>query len=518
MGDKGRPVLDQYLDELQSEGDFDSEGRFTLVSAQAREKLAAHRFAARLEGLLAILSACMLGECSWIEVDNRHLSWNFSFDTLLPEWDEFCGLLERIFTPEQPLWLREMALALNSLYPKHCQSLTWKLPNGWVGQFLPEGWQCQKLASQPFHSIELKLPSGWMARLTSFFQSRKEQKILRWRTRWSPVPVRFPQQSSYQMDPPRVPSGAVALFHVESEHPGLGLAPYADPPSIFQWRRSTEARTSVRAALLPGSGKSQVWIHFRGLLFARHSFTSKGFCVEAVLNTDSLDLDASRAHIVNNQRLNQRLAALTNWVLEGLAVWLTQGSAQIEQRALCLNLLQTRRHTQKLGTILKQLSLFQLADGTPCSFQLLQESMGRSRILYWAKQGPAKLHGLPILAHSQLADVAFLKANFRSADEFCDLSWSAQPRPSLAWQKSLELPDGQALLGLVDDPSHPGEVRLFLRGQPFFCQPHGLLPERPVYVEVDIHPSGDEPWHKLKRRLLKETQYLIEQELALRPF
>jgi len=356
-------VQDDYLDELLSEGDLDSEGRFTLDVARGRTKLAKFRFIYIVDGILASISACIMAGCEWVRVHRRPNYWEIEHSPLPITREIMDSLLERIFDSQQPVWLREMGLAFNSLYPRHCKSLSWSTADGLQGKFEDSNWTTCAGPRRQYSSLEIETESTWRNPLKWLNLKRKgidELAVLRMRTRWSAVPVCFPGKSSYELDPPQAPDSTWAVISVLSEIKGLGLAEFQGVPAkAFRWERPTQARASIRACLLSEPGLlSEVLLVYRGLTLAPLRVVSLPFPFQVVLNPRTVDLDASRAHIAPIRHLGERISTVRTWIVDGIREWLKRMLKEgptTEDRALLLPRFLARLSYKKLRAPLRRL-------------------------------------------------------------------------------------------------------------------------------------------------------------------
>lgn len=333
-------MLEEYLQELSDEGELDSRGAITLDPAKAREKLARSRFIHAAEALLAVVGAALLAGSTRIRIlrEGQKVTVLSTYGV-----SELPQLFTGMFSDAQSDAAKELALALNSLFPQHCTEVRVELAQPGagilVGQFVNAEWSAHPAQLPPdwpsnfLQRVVLLRPSPWqrpMQWLRARLSRLDDLDILRSRTRWSPVPVEFAVgkefKSSWELQPPVFPSGALALLRVESQHAVLGLPPYSSvPDGLFRWESKSRARSSMQGALLKADGDaSVVTIVYRGLTMARHRFKSRLLAFEGVINTEVLDLDASRQQIVDNSRLWNLTGQMRTWIARAVAAWLGQ--------------------------------------------------------------------------------------------------------------------------------------------------------------------------------------------------
>jgi hypothetical protein len=500
-------MVTDYLQQLTEEGELDSHGRITLDPEQARQKLAEHRFVDFVEGLLALIGAAILGPASQIRVRRQGLHWEIVSDAIPPTVEQVQNLIPDLFRGGQPASVRELALAVNSLHPKHCSKLAIFLRHG---RALSLGATLvSPPPSPPFtQTIVLAQNQPW-SRLWEWFKRRchpaDDLRILRRRTRWSPVPVYFEAagawQSSYDLDPPQAPKGSLAMISVESIHPCLRLPPYQLPGAseLPCWERRSRSQSSLRCALLPGDpADSSLLLVYRGLTLAHHKLRSTLFRFEGVLNTENLDLDASRRHIVANQRLRQRLETVRNWVSEGTAGWLRQlDPARLPEATrshLTAALMRLGPGQKVLTAALGPLPLIPLCDGKSwISLDDLRITLQSYEAVHVAKSGPATLYDRPLVLASPpllLRLRRLLKA--ATVDAQAWLKPPAEPPGYLGgvyeecllagprWQASVEIP-------LHSSPINQLKIRY--RGAPFCFSDRPLFDHFPCSFLISV--DGD---------------------------
>ena len=410
-------MVDDYLQELVEEGELDSHGCITLDPAQARKKLADHRFLHCLEGLMALISANLLAAATQVRVHRDGRLWEFLSDGHPATPEQLDNLLRDLFRAEQPQQLRELGLAINCLYPKHCDSVKVQVGERWASFASDGSWKLHTetvpALPPPFaQKISVQQHKPW-SQLWEWFKTlwhpSDNLRLLRRRTRWSPAPILFEEGggwvSSYDHDPPQAPRGALAMIGIDSTSPALRLPAYQAPPDLFHFERRSRAKSSLRCALLPGDpGENSLLLVYRGLTLAHHQVRSSVFHFEGVLNTESLDLDAGRRQIVPNQRLRQRAETVRQWVNEGAAAWIQQ----LDPENLSDDLRETlfaavlrltpAKALAKLEAALARLPLLALSDGVGwTSLDALRASLKRFEAIHFSSRGPALLHERPLL-------------------------------------------------------------------------------------------------------------------------
>ncbi len=407
---KTQPMLDDYLQQLVEEGDLDSHGRITLDASKAREKLASSRFSRSSEALLAVLAAALLGGATQVKVSCQRNGWEFLCDAKPPTSGELENLMRDLFRQDQSPPLRELGLAFNSLFPKHCNALE-LLAGDRRGWFEGGEWKTQPIpVPTPGWELRIQRPfslGDWWRWLMRRWGPVSDLQILQARTRWSPAPILFESKgqwrSSYDLEPPALPLGTLATLYLQSEVTGLGLPDFPDADSHFCHQRVTRARTSLRCAILRGDPRaSQLLLVYRGLILARHHLNGQAVCFHGVINTDSLDLDASRQHLVQNQRLRQRIETARQWVLEGTSAWIRQlDPAKVDGDLLdflreLLNRLNLSANHQALLSALEPLPLLVLGDGqSSLTLGELRHSLVRFPALHTGRE--VSLHDRPLL-------------------------------------------------------------------------------------------------------------------------
>lgn len=476
-------VVDDFLEELVEEGELDSQGSFTLDPEQARKKLASSRFLGCVEGILAIISGWILANSQVIKVASSGSGWVVESDAPPPDRSQMERLLEQLFAEQQEPWLRELGMAFNSLVPRHCRQLRWQCQNGWEACFAQERWTCnpwegdlqglQQRVTLETHSL-WKRPWQW---LQQRWLGLNEARLLRSRTIWSPVPVLFPEVSSYQLDPPQAPPHSLALLSFESRIPALQLPDYHQPPEIFRWGRSCRARTSLRFALLDWEKTSappnaaKILLVYRGVTLAQQWFNLPGFSLEGVANSDSLDLDVSRQQVVQNSRLKGRVQSLRLWAYEGIGQWLQQlRPDQVALHRQALARAQANHPQPKvLRAALARLPLLLLRDGqTAISLDELQASLQRFGAVHFGDLDPeGYFFQRPVLA-SRLSKTLLQSLQNPRQINLEDLKFprdACPPTKAPVQRFTLSLPEGRAVVGLGEPPGKPDVVLIRLQGQ-----------------------------------------------------
>ena len=407
-------MLDDFLQQLVEEGDLDSHGRITLDASKAREKLAQSRFSRSSEALLAVIAAALLGGARQVQVACLRTRWELTADATPLSPAEMENLMRDLFRNDQSPLLKELGLAFNSLFPKHCIALE-MLAGDRRGWFEGGEWKTQPIpVPTPGWELRIQRQSSlkeWWRWMLRRWAPASDLQILQARTRWSPSPILFDDKgkwrSSYESDPPTLPSGTLATIYMQSQVTGLGLPDYPGADALFCHDRVTRARTSLRCAILPGDPRaSQLLLVYRGLILARHHLNGQVVCFHGVINTDSLDLDASRQHVVQNQRLRQRIETARQWVLEGTAAWLRQlDPEKINPDLLAflrelLNRLNLSANHQPLLSALEPMPLLVLGDGkSSLTLGKFRESLVRFPALHIGFE--TNVHDRPLLHPTQ---------------------------------------------------------------------------------------------------------------------
>ncbi|MBS2039777.1 hypothetical protein JST97_32635 [bacterium] len=516
-------MLDDYLQQLVDEGDLDSQGRITLDASKAREKLAASRFSLSSEALLAVIAASLLGGARQVKVACFARGWTISSDARPPEPGELANLMQDMFRHDQaPVW-KELALALNSLYPKFCASLElvsgarrgWFEKGEWKVQPIPvpePGWVLQLT-----HHPSLR---QWWRWLTRRWARISDLQILQARTRWSPAPVLFEEKgqwrSSFELDPPLLPDEALATMHIQCPISGLDLPDYANSQQLYCHHRVTRARTTLRCAILPGDPRSsQLLLVYRGLTLARQHLVGNVVRFHGVINTDSLDLDASRQHIVENKRLRQRVETVRQWVLEGTAAWVRQlnpEGLQPELHAFLLELLNRINLSQNQKALLEALDrmpLLTLGDGSYASLGEMRQSLERFPALHY---GPVReIHDRPVL-HPE-SNLKKLSRIFRvptlDVTPWLKLPELPQPVRPIVEQFAIRGPNWEALVELPRDYSLlTNRVVMRRKGVPFGLEGEPLF-RTPTCFHIFLDGEFDGALDVAQKQLLEELKAAI---------
>ena len=512
-------MVDDYLQLLVEEGSLDSHGRITLDPSKARQKLAESRFVHAAEGLLALIGAALLAGSQQIQVGYAGSCWEFVSDGQPPTPVQLKDLFQNLFDARQPLALRELALAINSLYPKHCQAVRIEVESSRYGWFQGGEWRVDSLPCPPQPPFRQKVivnqapawkrPFQW---LRSFWRGWDEMKILQTRTRWSPRPVLFKNRgkwvSSYQLDPPHRHPQALAEVYIASQKAELQLPEYSGDCAAFRFERSSRAQSSLRCVLIPGNpADCQLLLVYRGIALAQHHLKSQVFRFEGVLNTDSLDLDASRQHIVQNQRLRQRGETVRQWVLEGAVAWLQQLDAEklaanhrefLQQAFRRLN---NSRALRPLVEAMSRFPLLPLCDGQQfVTLAELRISLETFRDLHQASlSGPGYLHDRPLLlkdSEEMPTLRRLLKAQVVEADPWVK-HWkddggalTLEPFQAPVYERfQLSGPEWQATVLLPQDFKLGNRLVMRRKGIPFHAHDKQLFADFPCNFQVFL--EGD---------------------------
>ncbi|MBT9588538.1 hypothetical protein IV102_34695 [bacterium] len=512
-------MVDDYLQHLVEEGSLDSHGRITLDPSKARQKLAESRFVHAAEGLLALIGAALLAGSQRIQVAHAGSCWEFFWDGEPPTPTQLKDLFQNLFDTRQPLALRELGLAINSLYPKHCQAVRIEVESSLYGCFQGGEWRVDSQPCPPelpfrgriivVQTAAWRRPLQW---LRSFWRGCDEMKILQTRTRWSPKPVLFKIRgkwvSSYQLDPPQRPPQALAEVYIASQKPELQLPEYSGDTPLFRFERSSRARSSLRCVLTAGHpAQCQLLLVYRGIALAQHQLNSHVFRFEGVLNTDSLDLDASRQHIVQNQRLRQRGETVRQWVLEGAVAWLQQLPAEplaANHREFLQQAFQRLNNSRAFRTLVEAMSRFPLlplCDGQHfVSLTDVRISLENFSDLHQASlSGPGYLHDRPLLLKDseEMPTVRrLLKAQVVDADPWVR-HWKAgggaltlEPFQAAVYERfQLSGPEWQATLLLPQDFKSGSRLVMRRKGLPFHAHDKRLFADFPCNFQVFL--DGD---------------------------
>jgi hypothetical protein len=417
-----------------------------------------------------------------------------------------------------------MGLAFNSLYPKHCLWLRWETQDGEMACFHDGQWVHQSGQDPiPWQRITIQQHSLWK-RPWQWLQQRwlgvNEEKILKSRTRWSPVPIGFPGQS---LGPPAAPTEALALIYVESRVAGLGLPDYAEQPDVFCYHRLTQARSSLRGALLPPKeddkdNVSQILLVYRGITMAQHRMSLQGFCFDGVLNSDSFDLDASRQRVVQNPRLRQRTQAVRDWVYQGIAAWLEQvplDDGNGELKVVLRRALMQMNQSKTLRTALGRQRILPLANGTSwTSLDDLAQSLERFGSLYYATGGgPANLLERPLLAQEPSRRLLRLLGHPEVVDA---LPWVRSSQACTPLEKSFAFATYrferiEVTLPLTFGPFD--ELAIFLGGHPLTRENQPLFEGIPTCFRITVSAPLEEPLEKAAAKYRQEVRDKIRQNV-----
>jgi hypothetical protein len=522
-------MLDDLLQQLVEEGDLDSHGRITLDASKAREKLAESRFSRSSEALLAVVAAALVGGATQVKIGCTRTSWRIECDAISPTALQLEHLMRDLFRQDQPAMLRELGLAFNSLFPKFCRALE-MLTGDRRGWFEGGEWKTQPVpVPTPGWEVHIQRPttlSSWWRWMLRRWAPAGDMQILQARTRWSPAPVLFEEgkdqwRSSYQLDPPVMPASTLATLYIQSPLAGLGLPDFPGSEGLFCHQRKTRARTSLRCMILPGDPRaSQLLLVYRGLILARHHLNGQAVCFHGVLNTDSLDLDASRQHVVQNQRLRQRIETARQWVNEGAAAWLHQlDPASVTGDMLAfltelLNRLNLSANHQTLLSALEPLPLLVRGDGGSLTLRELRASLERFPALHTGRE--AELHERPLLhpERNNLKKLSrLLKVPVLDATAWINQSKDREfptfePFERLVvkgsdWQATIILP---ARWGTNHLLLYRKQQRLWREREPLFDVPVSMI----VHLDGDYDGALD----VCQKRLVKELRQAILDELT----
>lgn len=502
-------MLDDFLQQLVEEGELDSHGRITLDASKALEKLAASRFSRSSEALLAVIAAALLGGATQVRIGCSRTEWVLECDAAPPAPTDLEHLMRDLFRKDQSALLRELGLAFNSLFPKFCTALEF-LAGDRRGWFEGGEWQTQPIpVPTPGWEVRLQRPSSlgdWWRWLTRHWAPATDLQILQARTRWSPAPILFEDKkgqwrSSYDLEPPTLPPATLGTLYIQSPIPGLGLPDFPGSGELFCHQRKTRARTSLRALILPGDPRaSQILLVYRGLILARHHLNGQVVCFHGILNTDSLDLDASRQHVVQNQRLRQRIETGRQWVLEATAAWIHQldphnlSEEMVAFLREFLHRLNLSANHQPLLKALEPMPLLVLGDGSSLTLGELRESLVRFPAIHTGRQ--ASLHDRPLLhpERNNLKKLSRLhKVPIVDASPWIKYAEAPPPeRPSPSYERYLLRGAAwEATINLPGDFQSGNWLRIKRKGVPFAERDGSLFSSLKIPTSFHIMLEGD---------------------------
>lgn len=512
-------MADAYLRQLQQEGEFDSPGVITLDPEQARNRLAQYRFHHGVEGLLSVLSAYLLRGASCVRVVRQGRRFEFLSDAAPPSRAELQDLLSSMFSSAQPVALRELGLAINSLYPRHCTQLSLEVEGGLLARFEGKEWclrESPETLSAPFRQ-RLSLTQHWLwSKLWRGFRAPSDESILQARTRWFPIRVEFAHRgtwaSSYQLDPPTACREALALISVFSGNPALGLPAYCDPPAVVHWERSQASHSSFRAQLLPGNPQdSALRLVHQGVTVAEYPVHSPWVRFLGVVHSERLQLDLSRQYLIQDDALKEFLKEVQSWVEEGLCAYLWSLPDHPSKEVLRqLREIFVRRPGPAVLAALARFPLIRLADDSYLPWERVAASLKQFERVHVASRGPGWLHDRPLVSKHQ--DQKALKhvsrAKLVDCEEFVDFSGRTQePESTPIWrQLSLEGPDWEGRAELPEDVVAENWVEFRRCGKPLWHSGDPLFPQIAscMRVYVDGEMSGN--LHMVQQRLLGELR------------
>ena len=546
-------MLDDYLKELE-EGLPHSSGSMTLDPARAQEKLRQGRFQHRSEAFLSIIAAAILAGTERVKVLSRGSDLHIFSNGQLPTREEFESLQSALLSPHRSRAIRELGLALNSLYPRHADEVSaelWLGDGGLRGSYTPAGWEVLPIDQPHPHSLQdfplhiwarrwslLRHPWRWLKE-----RGADDTKMLQSRTRWAPVPVDFGRATN---SPLPWPAQTLALFEIESDLVHLRL-PNSQKPAGFHWKKSVAAPYSMHCVILPGDpAESSLFLVYQGITMARHRFlVHPNLQVEGVINADQLTLDASRQHIVENEQIIQLQDQARLWVAEGLEAWVVSQptTAKVPKRlrdSLVPLLLKHQsllpalknlpaKEMLELGLFpflpealfrlrLEALPLLDLCDGSQLSFTELKRQGERWGALEHAPVGerkgyPGWLHDRPILNmpnwhHYESIEQVF---GIRPHNAWAMLQYCQEPSPPPVPGIRLgpfEGPNWAAILTFPDLP-RTAEILVSRKGKPFSRIQRELFKGIPLGVQFVIDGDFDDSFATGSSRIVHEFRQAL---------
>lgn len=533
------PSADAFLQQLKDEGQFDSHGSVTLDPVLARKKLADHRFHHGVEGLLALVSASLLAGATVIRVQQEREWWRFLSDAPGPEPEVLKSLLTGLFSPQQPLAWRELGLAVNSLFPRHCHELSLEVAE-LIGWFEKGEWTVRSFPTvlePPFRQrLSLRRRVNWWQWLSRGRSG--DWGTLKARTRWSPIPVQFFYEkqwvASYQLDPPVAERDALALLSVGAEEEALQLPGFADPPECAHWQRPLPGHSSLRCQLLPGDPReSSLLLVYRGITLADYKMPSPTLRFLGVVHSEKLELDASRLHIVPGERLRNLIDDVRQWIEEGLCAWLGSHQGPLSDRVLphLRSLFFAKDTSRRVMLALGRFPVIQLADESYVSLDALQATLAEFDGVHFAGPGPGTLHGRPLVHNRQRLGSIKTALGTRMIEARPFLGYFLEPervhRPDYQGPEwaALELQgaDWTARVQLPDDASVGNYLSMTTReGQPFWAALEPLFKDWSGTLRIFIEgklgggltAARERVLGQLRQQLVQQAQDLLTEVAA----
>ncbi len=505
--------IENFLDELQEEGEVDSIGSFSIDYERARQPLAEFS-----DGLLLILSAVLIGGATRVQVIQVRSSWSILFDAPPPKPESVKNLPNLMFDIGTDPWLRELGLAFNGLFPTHCEAIHWNAATGsGLGAGFCKGqWSLERVEDQPSQLIRLEPLRSYPWQLKFWVGHRQIYQALQGRLGLFPIDLEI---NGKPVDRP--------FEDVVGEWPFVHIRFTSNDP-LFTIRRVTrfsqafDFNSNLRCSMLcnvkAGNGQGRLILVYRGITMGDFCLAMPGLAVMAVVHTDRVDLDLSRRKVIENQRLENLTSLIKMWIWKGLVQWAQHlspeqvASGRDRLLELSINLSSKRL---KLSRILAELPLVQAADGQSCfSLEELRESVSRFGSLFCCgpivEQGAVHFHERPLIS-AGFAEThrSWLKKNLGSSIESVDKWLTAIPGPPLQGDPLFEFEfcrnDWTAKLIAFAQPGPANVFQLNRCGQHFLTEDKITFLRRMLQRFVIVADfNSHEPFENTSRRLHRE--------------
>ena len=387
--------IENFLDELQEEGEVDSIGSFSIDYERARQPLAEFS-----DGLLLILSAVLIGGATRVQVIQVRSSWSILFDAPPPKPESVKNLPNLMFDIGTDPWLRELGLAFNGLFPTHCEAIHWNAATGsGLGAGFCKGqWSLERVEDQPSQLIRLEPLRSYPWQLKFWVGHKQIFQALQVRLGHFPIDLQINGKPVFR-PPDELPCNWPQVqIRVTSSNNLFSIRHVTRSSQLFDF--DSKLRCSLLCDVGAGSGSSRFILVYRGITMGEFEFAMTGLVVTAVVHTDRVDLDLSRRKVVENERLESLKRLIRSWVHRGLLQWIIKiqpdqlASNRFQLLDLCLS-----SPFRNLVKLLSELPLVPAASGEYFfSLVMLRASVERFGRLFCASStAPTYLHDRPVL-------------------------------------------------------------------------------------------------------------------------
>lgn len=378
--------MDSLLEELQSDGDFESIGRFTLDPAKAREKLQKFQLVEPHTYPVHLIAAAVASGATRVDLhlDADDLKLDFDGRPFLAE--EMENLFASLFSSERHAWLirlKELAIGINAALVSKPRWIDVESQSGQQGIHLrvyPDRDRLERVRPGPNAGTRIHVRQRMGLKTVMRFLSKRtspEEMAIRERCRLCPIPVRL---NGEQVSQPLAISTCLVLTHLRGGPHELAVE---GSEGAMRLEEASPGDYSAWVALDRESGRGALHWIVNGVSHI------EGFSARAWVITGTMPKDVSQASLVQGEEWQRVVAELQEVRLRQLQA-LARGFAELEPtvqamaRELLLHTLgQGLQHGQPVPPEMLPLAeapLLTLAHGPPVS---LSDLLEQSRQLGW---------------------------------------------------------------------------------------------------------------------------------------